>query len=93
MFGRVLNMALVFILDHLFSTYAKFSEKLTFLPPPLIPTRTCAYQGVRNVSFLENFPYLLNEWALLSKKYVFYITFSYYFSKREQIYSGALSKN
>ena len=22
----------------------------------------CAYQGVRNVSFSENFAYLLNEW-------------------------------
>ena len=38
----------------------KFSEKnKTFCP--LIRTRTCAYQGVRNVSFSENFTYLLNE--------------------------------
>ena len=36
------------IIDHLFSTYAKFSKKLT-------------YQGVRNVSFPENFAYVLNE--------------------------------
>ena len=28
--------------------HAKFTEKKTFL------TRTCAYQGVRNVRFLEN---------------------------------------
>ena len=28
---------------------------------PLIHTRTCAYQGVRNVSFSENFAYVLNE--------------------------------
>ena len=27
---------------------------------PLIRTRTCAYQGVRNVSFSENFAYVLN---------------------------------
>ena len=35
---------------------AKFSEKRTFLPPPppLIRTRTCAYQGVRNACFSEN---------------------------------------
>ena len=33
---------------HPLSTNAKFSEKLTFL------TRTCAYQGGRNVSFSEN---------------------------------------
>ena len=31
---------------------------------PLIRTRTCAYQGVRNVSFTENFAYyVLNEWS------------------------------
>ena len=39
------------------STYAKFSEKLTFLTP-------CAYQGVRNVSFSENFAYVINGWPL-----------------------------
>ena len=36
---------------HSFNTYAKFSEKLTY---------ACAYQGVRNVSFSENFAYLIN---------------------------------
>ena len=36
-----------------FSTYAKFSEKLTFYP--MIRRRRCAYQGERNVSFPENF--------------------------------------
>ena len=36
--------------------YGNFSEKLKFL------TRTCAYQGVRNVSFSENFAFVLNEW-------------------------------
>ena len=29
---------------------------------PLIQTRTCAYQGLRNVSFSENVLYVLNEW-------------------------------
>ena len=29
---------------------------------PLIRTRTYAYQGVRNVSFSENFAYVLNGW-------------------------------
>ena len=38
---------------HSFSTYAKFFEKLTFL-------RTGTYQGVRNVSFSENFAQVLN---------------------------------
>ena len=28
----------------------------------LIHTRTCAYQGVRNVSFSEDFAYVLNGW-------------------------------
>ena len=28
----------------------------------LISTPTCLYQGVRNVSFSENFAYALNEW-------------------------------
>ena len=28
---------------------------------PLMRTRTCVYQGVRNVSFSENFAYVLNE--------------------------------
>ena len=44
-----------------FSRYAKVSGKLTFLIP-LLRTRTCAYQGVINVSFFsENFAYVLNE--------------------------------
>ena len=40
--------------DHLFSTYAKFSEKLTFLTPLL---RICkwAYQVVRNLFFPRKF--------------------------------------
>ena len=48
--------------DHSFSTYSEFSGELTFFP--LISTRTCAYQGVRNVSFSENFAYVLNELSL-----------------------------
>ena len=34
-------------------------------------TRTCAYQGVRNVSFSENFTYVLNGWTLTSYVWVF----------------------
>ena len=34
----------------------------TNISNPLILTRTCAYQGVRNVSFSENFAYVLNGW-------------------------------
>ena len=47
-------------MDHSFKTHAKFSEKLLFLTY----TRTCAYQGVRNASFLENFLYVLNKWMI-----------------------------
>ena len=36
--------------DNLFSTYAKFFEKLTFLTP-LIRTYACVHQGIKNVSF------------------------------------------
>ena len=48
--------------DHWFSTYAKFSEKPTFLTPWYVHVHTCVYQGVRNVSFSENVAYVLNEW-------------------------------
>ena len=30
---------------------------------PLVCTRMFAYEGVRNVSFSENFAYILNEWS------------------------------
>ena len=46
--------------DHRFSTYAKFSEK-TNISYPLIRTRKCSYQGVRNVYFTKNIAYVLNE--------------------------------
>ena len=31
---------------------------------PSLRTRTCLYKGVRNVSFSENFTYVLNVWSL-----------------------------
>ena len=49
-------MKTTILLDYSFSADAKFSEKLKFL--------ACSYQGVRNVSFSENFAYVLNEWPL-----------------------------
>ena len=69
------------IRNYLFSKYAKFSEKLKFLTPWYAHirtcdthvrtrgTRTCAYQGVQNFSFSENFTYILNEWALTWQAY------------------------
>ena len=49
--------------DHSFSTYVKFSKKLSY---PLIHIRMCAFLGVRNVSFSESFTNVLNEWSLTS---------------------------
>ena len=37
--------------------HAKFFKKTPNISYPLIRTRTCAYQGVRNVHFSENLPY------------------------------------
>ena len=58
--------------DHSFSTYAKFSgkNKISF---PLAFIRKCAYQGVRNFSFPENFAYTQNEWSSLVL--IFYFLF------------------
>ena len=43
---------------------------------PLVCTRMFAYEGVRNVSFSENFAYILNEWShtdyLLSEIFLFF---------------------
>ena len=34
-----------------------------------MPTLTCSCQGVRNVSFSENFAYVVNEWSLVTEIY------------------------
>ena len=47
---------------HAFSTYAKFSEKLTLTN--ILTLHTCASQGVRNLSYSENFVYVINGWSL-----------------------------
>ena len=44
--------------DYTFSTYAKFSEKLTSYT--LMGIRSYVYQGVKNVSFSEVFAHTLN---------------------------------
>ena len=44
----------------------KISQKSN-ISNPLIHTRTCAYQGVRNVSFSENLAYVLNGWPPMTK--------------------------
>ena len=45
---------------HLFSTLAKFSEKLVFLIPPYAHVRV-RIRGVRKIRFLENFAYGKSE--------------------------------
>ena len=42
--------------------YVRKISRKTNISDPLIRTRTCAYHGVRSVSFLENFAYVLNGW-------------------------------
>ena len=46
---------------HKNTKYAKFSEKRTFFHP-LIRTRTCAYQRVKNVRFSEKLAYFVFLW-------------------------------
>ena len=48
---------------HPLSMYAKFSKKLPFLTPWYAHVRVRIW-GVRNVSFSENFAYVLNGWPL-----------------------------
>ena len=44
--------------------YVRKIFRKTNISKPLIRTGTCAYQGVRNVIFSENFAYILNGWTL-----------------------------
>ena len=53
--------------------YVRNISRKSNIPNPLIRTRTCAYQGVRNVSFSENLAYVLNGWPQRSQR-----AFSFY---------------
>ena len=44
--------------------YVRKISRKTNISNPLIRMRSCAYQGVRNVSFSEDFAYVLNGWIL-----------------------------
>ena len=44
--------------------YVRKIFRKTNVSNPLIRTRTCANEGVRNVSFLEYFAHVLNGWPL-----------------------------
>ena len=48
--------------NHPFSTYAKCSEEITFLNPWCLNLRVCI-RGIKNVSFPNNFAYVLNGWS------------------------------
>ena len=52
----------LYVGNHTFMTFAKFSEKLTFVTLKIC-TRTCARirVNITNVSFLESFASALNE--------------------------------
>ena len=51
--------------------YVRKISRKTNISNPLIRTSTCAYQGVRNVSFSENFAYVLNGWLFMTFSYIF----------------------
>ena len=55
-----LMVLLNLIRRHPLSTYKNIFRK-TYI-------RTCAYQGIRNVGFSENFANVLNRWSLISSK-------------------------
>ena len=50
------------------NTYVHKIFRKTYISYPLIQKRKCAYQGVRNVSFSENFANVLNEWFLSDRR-------------------------
>ena len=57
--------------DDSFTKFAKFSKNKNFLPPDR--HTTCAYQGLRNVSFSENFQNKLNEWSSIKFSRIFLV--------------------
>ena len=64
---RIIDNQLMRVIKvHPFSRYAKFSEKLTFLP--LDTYTNVLVSGVKNVSFTENFAYVLNGWSLTTSE-------------------------
>ena len=65
----------------LFRSLTKGSSKLyvrkifqkSDITSPLIPTHTCAYQGVKNVSFSEKFACVLPRWFLTKTLFYVYV--------------------
>ena len=64
---------------HSFSTYAKFSENLTFLTP--ICTHSCAYQGAKNFSFSANFAYVVDDVGFV--KFILFLIFKWLAGQKE----------
>ena len=50
--------------------YVRKVFRKTNISNPLMRTRTCAYQGVGNVSFSENDAYVLTKWPLRVPKQI-----------------------
>ena len=44
--------------------YVRKIFRKTNISNPMIRTHKCAYQRVKNISFSENFAYVLNRWPL-----------------------------
>ena len=57
---------LIMLLNIIYLVRIRKTFRKTNISYPLISTCTCSYQGVRNVSFLENCAYVQNQWALES---------------------------
>ena len=49
------------------SKYVHKNFRKTNISYPLIRTHTCAYQGVRNISFSDNFAYVLSGWPFINQ--------------------------
>ena len=52
----------------------------------------CAYQGVRNVSFSENFAYVLNGWPLIGLCELLFLVNNWRFTAQGKIYLLDLEK-
>ena len=79
-------MELRMLWDHPFSTFPKFSEKLTFLTPWYAHVRV--YQGLRNASFSESFGNVLNKWSLCKLFLCVYQFLSIKHRKYEELYEA-----
>ena len=59
MLVKIIKMRIILIWDHSLRTYKMFRK--SNISYPLIRTRTFACQGIKNLSFSEDFVYVLND--------------------------------